>query len=418
MNILIVNLHAMSNRGDAAIMAVTLDMVRKAFPDANITLAVNNVEEFQNLAVEVVPSFKTWAWSKDEHGHAMWHPLHLFLLLLAAMTLLCWRFTGHLIFPCSSSKRTLLQAYTTADVVVNCGGNTLYARHKLALAFWIIWFSQLCGPICNKPLICLPQTVGPFYLKIHALAAATLLKQAKLIMVRDSPSYKLVTQELAVSSQQCVLTPDLALYLENHQREKPSEQAISKRLIGISVIDWGTQYPHFHRQEEYEQAIAATVSTLLKDGYQVAFFSQSDTSVWGEDDTIPAQRIIKQLSPEIQAKIIKPLIVPQEPKQFLSFYGQFYLVIATRLHATILALVANTPVVPIAYTTKSWGFVDDLNLRPITLDIENVTSDALIDTVHSVLEQRFEWQQRNQASLQEKRENCDIISLLQVTLQS
>ena len=73
MNILIVNLHAMTNRGDAAITIVSLDILRRAFPDATITLAANHPDEFDGLAASVVPAFKTWVWSTDAHGRFKWH---------------------------------------------------------------------------------------------------------------------------------------------------------------------------------------------------------------------------------------------------------------------------------------------------------------------------------------------------------
>lgn len=404
----------MSNRGDAAITVVTLEILRSAFPDAKITLAANHRAEFEGLGAVVVPSFKTWVWTCDPHGRFKWRLGRFPLLLGAGLSLLVARFTRRVLGPWSGARRALLQAYAEADIVVNCGGNTLYARHTRAIAFWVIWFSQICAFLSNKPLVGLPQTVGPFHLELHRRAARLLLRRATLTMLRDSSSYDLVTRELQVDPATCVRTPDLALLLS--QPYAMPAHSPPCRTIGISVLDWGAQMPHFGRQAEYEQALVATISALAAEGFRVAFFSQSDTPVWGENDAIPAGRIIEQLNDTARAAVDGILTVPHHPYQALDFLRQFHLVIATRLHAAILALAADVPIVPIAYTTKSWGFIHDFDLESIAVDIDSVTTETLLAATRAVSSHRTGWQQRNRTRLEAAQRETDFVGLLRAAV--
>jgi colanic acid/amylovoran biosynthesis protein len=411
MNILVVNLHAMSNRGDAAIAFVTLDLLREAFPGAQIALAANHPAEFGGLGAEVLPSFKTWVWSADAAGRPRWHYARLPLLPLAALNLALCRATGREWLPWPAERARLLRAYLHADMVVGCGGNTVYARRALALAFWVICFALWCGALCGAALVGLPQTIGPFFSRAHALGARLALRRASALMLRDSDSYHVATARLRLSPSRCHVTPDLALLLDRGAGPPTPRDA---RLVGISALDWQAQYPYFRRQEAYEAAIAGAVARLARQGFRVAFFRQSDTATHGEDDGVPAQRIIDRLGPEGRAAVVGILSVPSAAADIRAFYGQFQLVIATRLHATILSLVAGTPVVPIAYTSKSWGFVRDYGLEQLASDIESVTARGLAERAVAVLARYDYWSGEYQAGLRARLrdERAQILGLL------
>ncbi len=409
-HILIVNLHAMSNRGDAAINITTLNIFHQLYPTAEITLAANIPREFEHLGVAVVPSFKTWLWSKSADNRAVWHLGRFPMLIAALVSLLIWRFTKRLVWVNRSRTYELLAAYVQADVVVNCGGNTMYARHPRAFAYWLIWFAQFCAIVCRKPLVCLPQTVGPFYWTIHAQAAGWLYRRARLVMVRDLPSYQLLVNQLGVPPKLCIHAPDLVVY---HIAKHDRDYAIDSPLIGVSVIDWATQFHHFTAQIQYEDSIKETLEQLIADGYHVVFFAQSDTKVQGENDRIPAERIIANIDVNLRHAVRGIWHIPTHPQELFSFYAQFHMVIATRMHAALLSLIAGTPVVPIAYTLKSWGFARDWGLEDLLLDINQIEGEQLLTSVRQVLRDMDHWHTHIQHKAQDLRSMCDIYTVLQ-----
>jgi polysaccharide pyruvyl transferase WcaK-like protein len=192
--------------------------------------------------------------------------------------------------------------------------------------------------------------------------------------------------------------PDLALLLGVSERVAPRDT----RLVGISALDWQQQYPHFQRQDAYEAALAGVIRRLARQGFRIAFFKQSDTATVGEDDAVPARRIVERLDADTRRSLAGILSVPSDAPHIRDFYGQFYLVIATRLHATILSIVAGTPVVPIAYTSKSWGFARDYGLENITVDIETISEHALFSSVTALIERYDYWSLGYQAAIRQR----------------
>jgi colanic acid/amylovoran biosynthesis protein len=417
MNILVVNLHAMSNRGDAAIAHVTLRYLHQAFPNARITLAANHPNEFVDLADAVVPSFKTWVWSTNRQNRAAWHPLRFMWFTLAALSLCYWRLWKRLPRGWPAAKHDLLRAYAQADLIVGCGGNTLYARRRLAVMFWIVCFGQWCTFLCHKPLVLLPQTIGPFRNCAHMWGARQALKHAQLVLLRDHESYRLALETLKLPAQRCAITADLALFLADQDGTQFVAPERSP-LIGVSVLDWGAQMASFAKQAAYEHAVADAITQLADLGYRVAFFAQSDTSTWGENDAVPAQRIVERLDTRTRAAVDGVLRVPHQPDQMVRFYGQFRLVIATRLHAMILSVAAGTPVVPIAYTSKNWAFVHNTELEPLTLDIATVTADEIVAASSTVLNDYACWQQRIVALVEQKRAQADVVNMLKAAVRA
>lgn len=417
MNILVVNLHAMSNRGDAAIAHVTLRYLRQAFPNARITLAANHPNEFVDLADVVVPSFKTWVWSADQQNRVTWHPVRFVWFILAALSICYWRLWKRLPHGWPAAKNDLLRAYTQADLIVGCGGNTLYARRRLALMFWIVCFGQWCAFLCRKPLVLLPQTIGPFRNRAHVWGTRQAIKHAQLVLLRDHESYRLAVETLKLPVQRCMVTADLALLLAD-QDDAQLMAPERSQLIGVSVLDWGAQMASFAKQAAYEHAVGGAATQLAALGYRVAFFAQSDTPTWGENDAVPAQRIVERLDDRTRAAVDSVLHVPHQPDQMVHFYGQFRLVIATRLHAMILSVAAGTPVVPIAYTSKNWAFVHNTALAPITLDIATVTADEIVAASSTVLNDYACWQQRIAALVEQKRAQANVVEMLQAAVRA
>src|SRR5262249_11014008 len=69
------------------------------------------------------------------------------------------------------------------------------------------------------------------------------------------------------------------------------------------------------------------------------------------------------------------------PQQLLELLGGFDLVVATRMHMAILALVAGTPVLPVAYEFKTAELFASLGLRDWVQDFQSLNAREFSDTV-------------------------------------
>jgi colanic acid/amylovoran biosynthesis protein len=73
-----------------------------------------------------------------------------------------------------------------------------------------------------------------------------------------------------------------------------------------------------------------------------------------------------------------------------AFYGQFELVVASRLHSGILALCSGTPIVALSYLPKTDGVLDRLGMSSLVQPAAGLDPAALAATVRNALERRTE----------------------------
>ncbi len=85
---------------------------------------------------------------------------------------------------------------------------------------------------------------------------------------------------------------------------------------------------------------------------RVTFLStcQGVPEYWAKDSDM-ARRIVDEIPEELRRNVLVDSNY-HRPDELIASYGEFDLVIATRMHAAILALVAGTPVLPVAYEFK------------------------------------------------------------------
>ena len=147
--------------------------------------------------------------------------------------------------------------------------------------------------------------------------------------------------------------------------------------IAISVRDW----PHMGAKggmTAYFDAVAALIDDLVvHHGAEITFLStcQGVGSYW-TDDSATAETLVEHLDESVRGAVR----IDREfhtPSQLVSMLGNFDAVIATRMHVAILALLAGTPVLPIAYEFKTVELFAKLGLDGLVQDIETITPEGL-----------------------------------------
>jgi colanic acid/amylovoran biosynthesis protein len=76
------------------------------------------------------------------------------------------------------------------------------------------------------------------------------------------------------------------------------------------------------------------------------------------------------------------------PEALIAAYCSFDLLVATRMHAAILALIAGTPVVGIAYEAKTTRLFANLGLPEMAVPIEDADGERLHRMVDDALTRR------------------------------
>ncbi len=397
MRFLIVNVHSARNLGDDAIMQATLDGLRTAFPEAQVTVAANDPHSWQRYrSIQVVGSLASWVadpargeWRK--RGYLM--PITLLLLVGAAFL---YRVFGLRPVWGTLDQQELLRSYYDADLVLSCGGGNFYAHRVLSPAF--IWALVSLGfaLALRKPVVMLPQSFGPIVGSVQRLLARWTFSRVRLIMAREPRALAFVRETLQVKAP-VVLVPDMAFALAVETLQPVAIVSLPVRRIGVTAIDRSAQDPNFAGQIRYEGTLV-TLLTRLASQYNahICFFCQSYGPSPDQDDQHIARRLFEELRQNGVDVILRTDF--RNAHEIIAAYSQLDMVIGTRMHTGIFALAAGVPVLLIGYQPKACGMMATLGLERYCCDIEQVDADRLYEMACEIFatepELRFQIRER------------------------
>ena len=375
MKILITNAVSL-NTGDAAILRGAVGVLRNTFGndmdvavyDAKANAAKRHYPEF-NYRPALYEQVRSAA--KGRWRGKLATVFILFLSLIWQKPL--GRRLAHRLPP---RLRDSLDEYARADLVVATGGTYLVPAYRLFPKIFDFMVTLLLG----RPLVLFTQSLGPFPPGRDRLLLRWVLRRARLILVRDDASRRHL-DDLGVAGERVAQAADAAFAMARldmpPRRFPPAGRPLR---VAISVRDW----PHFRREppavgmQRYVAAVAKLTRVLIEDhGVQVTFLStcQGVPEYWTDDSRV-ANRIVSLLPGAVRTRVT----VDREfhrPERLIGLFAEHDMVVATRMHAGILALCAGVPVLPIAYEFKTVELFESLGLGEITQDIEAVTPESL-----------------------------------------
>lgn len=391
MKILIVNLHSSLNAGDDVLTRVSVDLLHKNFPTAQISFAMNDPASCPDPEM-AVGSFITWL--KPDGAFGKGTLFGFGALGFSCLAALLYRLLGLKIFsllPHRFSK--LLKAYDEADIVISSAGNFLYSSGRFGFAFLLNSFVLIYALLLGKPLYALPQTLGPIKHRWEGWLLGWIARRMRWLFVRDPISMRLL-ESVRGWHERCRLVPDVAfLFAGGEQAEgqallaKAGAQPYAPRL-GVTLINWQAQNVQFKRQAAYETAVATAIRTFIhKTNGQAILFSQVRGPTLAEDDRVPARRVHAMLADlNNQVVLIEEANVTADSLK--AAYGLMDIFMGTRLHSNIFALAAGTPAVMLQYQYKTRGVVETMDLTEWVIDINDVNEEKLSEKLLKLWNER------------------------------
>jgi colanic acid/amylovoran biosynthesis protein len=360
------------NAGDAAILRATIAILRQDSEDHDILVYGEQVE----IAERFYPDL---SFRRSLHGQlAQWAGTGLRAKFAAAMLMAIafvarvtpGRWLAHLL---PAPLRRSLEDYRTADAVISSGGTYLVPHYQMAPKLLDFLVTIALG----RPLILFTQSLGPFESARRPWLVRWVLSRARLILLRDARSLQHL-EALGVPTTQTRICADAAFALMERRSRSPLPNENPR--VAISVREW----PHFTNgnatqgMNRFIAAMAELVRMLVEERHaEVTFLStcQGIGEYWTDDSRI-AREIWSGLPEHLRTRVA----VDEQfhtPEALRDRFRAFDLVVATRMHAAILALDAGTAVMPLAYEFKTSELFDRLGLGDLVLSIETADGPAL-----------------------------------------
>ncbi|MBN1136647.1 MAG: polysaccharide pyruvyl transferase family protein [Anaerolineae bacterium] len=405
MKVLILNTCSTLNRGDAAIVLGQIQLLRRLFPGVEVALTSRTPALdrpfYEPLGVEVLAPFLPAA-STFRGSRSGW--------LAGGRSLLA-----------RADRRRLVATMRQSDAVLSCGGGYLYSYRRLlpGTTFWQNVVHLALAARLHKPLIFMPQSFGPFANAAGRAAVKSLLCAAEVhkVLARERESYRLLAQMLGPAGHDRIgLCPDMALYLNRplaDQADAPSPTASPRPaarestgqiegetgrppLLAMNLREWrfpgvGNAADRRSRRRAYLEAMEAVARSFVERvGGAIAVVPQALGPDPNEDDRGICREFYRQLCASLpagsQVEYLDLSAASLEP--VMALLSKASLLVGTRLHSCLLALLCGVPMVAIGYQPKSQGTLAMLGLERYHLSIDDLAAAELVGLLEEVMSRR------------------------------
>lgn len=245
------------------------------------------------------------------------------------------------------------RALRTADLFLDNGWgdsfSDIYGRPRFESVFRHYRYARALG----KPLILLPQTIGPFRAPAVQARARAMLAYAAAVYARD-PLSAACAQEL-IPGLDVRETIDLAMFMP-YVPATPSGGGVRRIGVNPSGLLWQGGYTRanqFALKEDYRDLLRGVLRYLLATpGVQVELIGH-DVRGPSAGNSFEDYHVCKLLQREFPACRVGPFFYgPMEAKSHISGLDVF---IGSRMHACIAAYSSGVPVFPLGYSRKFTG---------------------------------------------------------------
>jgi len=361
------------NRGCEAIVRSTVGLLKQQFGDIEVLVPSNDIlrdsgqwPDAEVSGVRFVPDYSpsyTRYW------------VHLQRLPIRSLKQAGWP------FPIS---RELRETFAGVDAVISIGGDNYSLDYRLPSL--IMGIDKLAMDM-GKPVILWGASVGPFEQEPDFVPAITKhLSRMRLIAVRESVSYRYLTQHLGLGNVMQMADPAFTLSRQAVECELFCPTSSVYGVLGLNVSPLIERYKKAGKDLRKETA-AFIRYAVEKKGMGVLLVPHVvplDGSEFNNDAHY-MQSILDEVA-DLSASV-KMMPDHFNAAQIKDVIGHLRFFIGARTHATIAALSSGVPTISIAYSVKAKGINKDIfgTEEPVLQ-----TSDLSNGSLRELLEWLFE----------------------------
>jgi polysaccharide pyruvyl transferase WcaK-like protein len=369
--IALVNVSSDANRGACALTWASLQLLSAAFPEASIAIVPiaetgtpADPPPFRHTARRY-PDVKILPPLFDGQGK----PVPILVGRLARSLAEILRLDRK-----RRSRNSTLEWIRNSDLVVSVGGvvfETCGGTFRHDARFVVRLLPLLAASKIDVPTVLVGAQIGPFETRLGSRLFAQLAAKAAMMFPRDRLSEALVRKHVA--RPRCVLMPDSALVLklpatgihellETHGLDAGA--AILALVISSAL-----------RSDEPREAHVALFCQIATRLVEAGLVNQVIIVVQHDEDRSISRQLASRLQLDARCVVDDDL----DPGQLSNLYGACRMIISSRLHAVILAMLGGAPAVSLApeVTFKEQAVLELLDLKPLCVPTRIGPVDAV-----------------------------------------
>jgi colanic acid/amylovoran biosynthesis protein len=363
-----------TNQGINAITLGTIACIQKTYPNASITVLGINAPAWLETTTKV---------TLDDG----------WLAVTAVRTSNRDALMGFLrtLIPRAWAQSRLLECFQGVDAVVDVSeGDGFGETYGLKVLLRHSW-AKVLALRTRKPLLLFPQTLGPFHSLIGKSWGSYVLRRTKIICVREVLSEE-IAKSLVGNQTAVFCLADMAFLMKPADVEW--DLPLSKPTIGINVsgLLFGGRRQIRHRSGEvldYAAFIETLVRRLVAETRcSILLVPHVYAADSARDDLAACKQIHTRLA-DLQEKVW-PLTKSWSAQEIKGLVGQCEFFVGSRMHSCIAALSQGVPTVPVSYSHKFAGVMEQFSLANWVADPTEETGEQMIEHVLAGFQHRKE----------------------------
>ncbi|MEL6914687.1 MAG: polysaccharide pyruvyl transferase family protein [Pseudomonadota bacterium] len=370
------------NRGDALLSDALIAAVREAFPEARLT----GVAHFPDIEAARHPDID-WQEAPSRCNAPSWRVRRA---VNAVRTLLALAY-GAMgapaalapFYPLPARQLAAIAHLKSADLVVSCPGGFLLDANATILSHLLQFhFMRRFG----RRYVLAPQTVGPIRSRLLRRLTARALAGAEMIAVREQYSYDFVVDALGIDPARVVRTTDIAF--EYRVEGKAAGRAALMELgigadeafIGATTVNWkfrGAPDPAAAYRAYTEKMVVLLTRLHAATGLRIVLFNQVSQDL--------------ELARVVAARCASFVVLDEADRtteEMVGMISRASVMLGSRFHSCVFALLAGVPLFCLAYTYKSTGIMEDLGLSEFVAPIDAFEVEETVARVETLLADR------------------------------
>jgi colanic acid/amylovoran biosynthesis protein len=384
------------NGGDAAILDAVIDSVGSAFPDERGSVLVLDrdaaaASKYYGGIAFSSPGFEI---SRSQHKGFVGRAITIASTVLLMFQAILYAKLGIRTFRARSDVGRYFEIMSNAKRVISTGGTMFVERYSIYPKF----FELAVAHIFNVPFFMFTQSFEPFRKPYNRLMMRLMLKYAQAVMVRGEESKSAIVQLTDDPSKIVVLADSVFRFAEG------AGVYANRGLVCISVRPWS--HASVEQIAAYRREMAQLCTVIVRElNLSVMFVSTCqgipEYNVHDDEEA----RLIWQILPDDVRAHVEVDGRFRRKDELMDLYSSADAVIATRLHACILALCAGAAVIPISYEHKTHEVFGRIYPEAKVFDYETLQSDAVFKVLRKVLSDREEYLTHLMAGVIEERKS-------------
>ncbi len=281
-------------------------------------------------------------------------------------------------------------AVAQADAVLDVSGGDSFTDLYGAKRFRAMCMTKRLALEAGRPLILLPQTLGPFRSSSVRAEAAAILRAAAAVWVRDAASFDLLREILgdAFDPARHRAGLDMALLLPRQETavpetvqtwlaERDTRPVAGLNVSGLLCRDGAAARAQFGLKSNHCETVETVARAILDAPCDFRLLLVPHVLVAPtapESDWVVARELEQRLAAEFPERVTT---LPQgyTASELKGVISQLSWFAGARMHATIAAFSSGVPTLGLGYSDKAAGVFDSCGLGTHVADLRRLDAD-------------------------------------------